>query len=643
MFSQKLDQLIKYNGGKIVGIILLMAIFPFCLPPKANKDEQAKLTGEFKFTPVAFQDFPSYKHQSVREVQPSLKRINAWISATGASINLCDLNGDGLPNEYVLVDPRTDTVSIGQVSAQSAAQASTQSAAQAKAPSFQPFVLEPKGFNFDPATMCPSGTICSDINEDGLNDIVVYYWGRTPVAFVQQGSARSTALPTTTTASNPPLTFKAMELVPGKERWFTGTASQADFDGDGHYDLVFGNSPQDGAHILDKKAPGVEVLHDSKSNAVNGGYKHFLLWKNNKFVEAKTNLPDEALRGWTTAMASFDLNNDGLPELYIANDVGPDRFLFNESTPGHLNFRLLIGKRNLTSPKSCVMGKDSFKGMGVDINDINGDGLFDMFVSNIAAKFKFLESHLLWINDGNLASIKDGIAPFYEASTKYGLSQSGWAWECRIADFNNDTIPEVIQAMGFIKGKVNRWPELQALGTVNDQLVSNPTLWPSFKQGDDVSGDESNAFFVRDARGIYHDLGKEVGLGTPMLSRGIAIADVDHDGDLDFALANQWETSYFYRNDSPRQGNFVGLNLIHKNGSPVIGAVARLPLKNGTNMIAQVDGGSGHSGKRSQDIFLATGGEPGPYIIKLSWRNKSGQDTNKYIEVNSGWHQVVLD
>ena len=74
------------------------------------------------------------------------------------------------------------------------------------------------------------------------------------------------------------------------------------------------------------------------------------------------------------------------------------------------------------------------------------------------------------------------------------------SWEARLADFDNDGVLEAMQACGFIKGKINRWPELQSLGTSNDRIVHDPRLWPSFKPGADLSGHDLNPFFVR-ARG----------------------------------------------------------------------------------------------------------------------------------------------
>ena len=85
-----------------------MARFP-CL----TADGCAKLAANFRFEKLPLAEIanpPPYK--SVREVHPSLKRIAAWVSTLGAAAALVDLDSDGLPNDLLNIDPRTDLVTV---------------------------------------------------------------------------------------------------------------------------------------------------------------------------------------------------------------------------------------------------------------------------------------------------------------------------------------------------------------------------------------------------------------------------------------------------------------------------------------------------------------------------------------------------
>ena len=106
----------------------------------------------------------------------------------------------------------------------------------------------------------------------------------------------------------------------------------------------------------------------------------------------------------------------------------------------------------------------------------------------------------------------------------------------------------------------------------NDEFLSDPGNWPRFQSGDDLCGNQHNLFAVRGGEGRYWDIAAVLGLAEPGVSRGIATADVDGDGRLDFAVANQWASSSFYRNESRAVGTFLGLHLLVARRHARIGA-----------------------------------------------------------------------
>src|ERR1041385_7648931 len=115
------------------------------------------------------------------------------------------------------------------------------------------------------------GTLAGDFNEDGLIDLMVYFWGRTPVIYLRKPDGLpASGVPPSSGSSQKQLSagaFAAHELIDSGERWYSDCATQADLDGDGHVDLLIANYFQDGARILDARATGTEVMHQGKARS----------------------------------------------------------------------------------------------------------------------------------------------------------------------------------------------------------------------------------------------------------------------------------------------------------------------------------------------------------------------------------------
>jgi len=640
---------LRHQVPRLIAIVIVVASYGLAQQPTLPNDQRAELASHFRFARMQLPELAGYPLQSVRAVNPSLNRISAWISSVGAAVALNDLDRDGLANDLCYVDTRINQVVVAPVPGTPAR--------------YAPFALRALPLPYNPATMAPMGCLPGDLNEDAQPDILVYYWGRAPIAFLNTAAAGTTGVHLNGDG------YLRREVAPGGARWFSNAATLADLDGDGHSDLIIGNYFPDGAQVLDATATDQEQMQHSMSRAFNGGGKHLLLWSGAasgaeatvRFTEAYGALDEETNHGWTLATGAADLDGDLLPELYFANDFGPDRLLYNRSTPGHLRFTRLEGATTLTTPSSKVLGHDSFKGMGVDFGDLNGDGLLDIFVSNITSSYALEESNFAFISTGDTSQMQAGVAPYVDRSEPLGLSRAGWGWDARLADFDNDGVLEAQQALGFVQGTINRWPELQELAMGNDDLLSNPANWPRFQPGIDLAGHQPNPFFVRDSTGRYYDIAADLGIAEPQVSRGIATADVDGDGRLDFATANQWGPSAFFHNTSPDPGGFLGLHLLmplqsaaplrvrsgHPGadtlGYPAIGATATVRLPDGRRLVAEVDGGNGHSGKRSPDLQFGLSKLTDVQVqVDLRWRGADGRVHEQTLALTPGWHTVVL-
>lgn len=580
----------RSQARRAVGAGVIAAVYVAAAPRAPSHAEVEDLAGRFAFEPRPLAAPRADRGRTVRPVHPDYERISAWISSVGAGVALGDFDGDGLDNDACLVDPRADEPVVMPV--------------PGTGTRYEPIeLLRPAGGE-RPETIAPMGCLLADLDEDGHTDALVYYWGRVPAAFLRRGRG-----------------VIASDVAP-PERWFSNAGTVADVDGDGHQDLVIGNYFPDGARVLDAAAREPAVMQASMSRAYNAGSKRFLLWQGAhgdrvQYADAPAGLPAEVRHGWTLALGARDLDGDLLPELYLANDFGPDRLLRNASRPGALRFELVEGRRGFTTPRSKVLGRDSFKGMGIAFGDVDRDGDDDLAVSNIAAPWMLLESNFLFI-DGRAPGAPLAGSAFTDESEPLGVARGGWAWDVRFGDFDADGWLEVVQANGFVKGHTNRWAELQELATANDGLLAKPGAWPYFRPGDDLSGRQRNPFFARAGRGPFVDLAARLGLPADDVSRGLATADVDGDGDLDLAVANQWEDSQVLVNRAPRPGASLWLRLqlapearvqrgSHATGSPAIGATATVTLPGGARLVQQVDGGAGHSGKSAPVLHFGLG------------------------------------
>lgn len=234
--------------------------------------------------------------------------------------------------------------------------------------------------------------------------------------------------------------------------------SAADYDRDGDLDVYVGcyslrsaSVGSDGTQILGRPIP----YHDA-----NNGGRNVLLRndRNWRFSDATKKLGlDHNGHRFTLAASWEDYDDDGDPDLYVANDYGRNNLYRNDSTPdGDVHFVDVAKEAGV---------EDISAGMSVSWSDADNDGDRDLYVSNMWSsagnRITYQRNFLSAASEasradfqrharGNSLFLNNGDGTFHDASLEAGVSMGRWAWGSRFADINNDGWQDIIVANGFI-------------------------------------------------------------------------------------------------------------------------------------------------------------------------------------------------
>src|SRR5689334_14303388 len=242
-------------------IVVVLGLYAAARLPTASAGDRAQIAARFKFQQLPVALPPGLPEHTVRQVNPKYELIRSWISAVGAAAAVNDLDGQGVANDLCLVDTRSDSAIV--------------TPAPDSGQSYEPFVLDPAPLPTN-AAMAPMGCTPGDFNQDGWTDLLVTYWGRTPVLFMHKPGARELSLGA----------FVPTELIPSASTgngqyngklWNTNAVAVADFDGDGHPDIGIFNYFPDSSVLNPAGQPNVQMNH-SMSRAQNGGGAHIMHW-----------------------------------------------------------------------------------------------------------------------------------------------------------------------------------------------------------------------------------------------------------------------------------------------------------------------------------------------------------------------------
>src|SRR6266542_6157828 len=235
--------------------------------------------------------------------------------------------------------------------------------------------------------------------------------------------------------------------------------------------------------------------------------------------------------GKSFGAVATDVNNDGLMDLFVANDTMPNFLFINKGSGKFEEVGLAAGVAfsEAGKPRS---------GMGVDAADYDGDGWQDLFVANIDREF-----FSLYHNQKDLI--------FTDEPGEIGTAtQMLSGWGLRFFDYDNDGDPDLFLVNGhpddFIEMRVTRVK-------YKEPFLMFENTGRTFKN---VSA-QSGAVFSKDFSG-----------------RGMATGDFDNDGDLDVLISNNGEAPVLLRNEGGNWNNWIGLQLVGTKSNPAaVGAV----------------------------------------------------------------------
>ena len=482
-----------------------------------------------------------------------------------------------------------------------------------------------------------SGALFIDFDGDGDQDLIVLAgWGKPRLLknlLVEAGR----------------VAFVDVTAAAGIDEYGISVAVNAlDIDRDGKLDLVIG-------HAMSPTLPGYpdarrfnvfalpqpeypgdrrmfNFMHRTWHNADNGGGVSVYFSRGDGFVKADERALGFAEKRWTIAIGAGDLNNDGWPDLYLANDFGPDQLMINRGGRG---FEPVKG--NLPGE----IGRDTYKGMNASLGDLDGNGYLDIYVSNVHQPLQ-AEGSLLWMNSG-----AQGVAAWSDqAVARNALNEKRFGWGGAIGDLDRDGRLDILQANGMVdnrydplyRGCPDYWYWNDKIALTHPDVHGYADRWADLR-GRCIFPNEHNRVYLNRGR-YFIDAARQVGWTRPGNSRGIALVDLDNDGDLDVVVTHQFDAVSIYRNDAGNR-SWVGLALEGNGRTCNRDAV-------GTRVLASVDGlhpqmrevhaANGFSAQSDRRLLFGLAHARGPVSMAVHW---CGQPEAQRLVVEQGRYHAI--
>ena len=435
-----------------------------------------------------------------------------------------------------------------------------------------------------------TGAVFADVNGDGALDLLVTSLGGGVRLFINDGHGHFT---------------ERTDAAGLRSQAGSTSMALADIDGDGDLDLYVANIPRrpvrnelsvnyDIKEINGRRevvaingkpttspelagrfkvSPSGEVLEygEAPQLFLNNGDGTFVAasFTDGRFLDEEgAPLKDPPL-DWGLGAQFHDINGDGLPDLYACNDLfTPDRCWINQ---GGGRFRAL---------PQLALRHTSLASMAVDVADINRDGFYDLFVTDMLSRDRKLRmtqfAHVpppVW-EDGvigqrlqfnhNTLLLNRGDTTFAEVAFYGGIAASDWSWGGIFLDVDLDGYEDLLVPNGQQRNLAHAdfATRVQAVRRARGQI----TLEEMLKIAEEFPPLDVPKMAFRNRGDLtFEEVGAAWGFDTRSISQGMALADLDSDGDLDLVVNNLNGPAGIYRNDSIAPRIAVRLKGVGKN------------------------------------------------------------------------------
>jgi hypothetical protein len=440
-----------------------------------------------------------------------------------------------------------------------------------------------------PGTGYGLGCVWGDYDNDGYPDLFVTQFGRN-VLYHNNGDG--TFADVTDKAGVAGLDFGTQ---------FHSGATFFDYDRDGYLDLYVG-----GYVDLGPDAPRYCTVGGVKTSCPPSAYKGTadILYHNNgngTFTNVTKSAKIFQPRGKNLAVGAADYDNDGWPDLFVAND-GINSYLYHNEKNGTFDEIGTISGMGLAS------GGYAMAAMCISFGDYLNDGNLDLFITD----FQQNSDHL-WRNDGK--------GSFDEVTERAGIAlptKGVLGFGGGFFDYDND---------GWL-----------------DLFVANGHVYPEVEQASsDVKFKQINTLLHNEGNGKFVEKTKSAGSGfkTPYVGRGVAFADFDNDGFLDAVVGNNGDPPLLLRNTGANGNHFLNLKLVgHKSNRDAMGARVRI-VAGGLWQIREIYGGGSYLSQSDLRVNFGLAKITKVDRIEISWPSGTKQifqdvDADKFYQIDEG-------